>query len=64
MTVPICQLRVLGQRTSCSDASGFAWGKGWDNIRRLKDLETDGFEGVIVGRALYSGAFTMREALA
>lgn len=35
-----------------------------DDIRRLKELETDGVEGVIVGRALYSGAFTLREAIA
>jgi phosphoribosylformimino-5-aminoimidazole carboxamide ribotide isomerase len=34
-----------------------------DDIRRLKKLETDGVEGVIIGRALYSGAFTLREAV-
>ncbi|MBI2991356.1 MAG: 1-(5-phosphoribosyl)-5-[(5-phosphoribosylamino)methylideneamino]imidazole-4-carboxamide isomerase [Deltaproteobacteria bacterium] len=34
------------------------------DIRRLKGLERDGVEGVIVGRALYSGAFTLREAIA
>jgi phosphoribosylformimino-5-aminoimidazole carboxamide ribotide isomerase len=34
-----------------------------DDIRRLKELEKDGVEGVIVGRALYSGAFTLTEAL-
>jgi phosphoribosylformimino-5-aminoimidazole carboxamide ribotide isomerase len=34
-----------------------------DDIRRLKALENDGVEGVIVGRALYSGAFTLREAI-
>jgi phosphoribosylformimino-5-aminoimidazole carboxamide ribotide isomerase len=34
-----------------------------DDIRRLKVLEKDGVEGVIVGRALYSGAFTLREAI-
>lgn len=34
-----------------------------DDIRRLKELEKDGVEGVIVGRALYSGAFTLREAI-
>lgn len=32
------------------------------DIRRLKDLEKDGVEGVIVGRALYAGAFTLKEA--
>jgi phosphoribosylformimino-5-aminoimidazole carboxamide ribotide isomerase len=34
-----------------------------DDIRRLKELERDGVEGVIVGRALYNGAFTLREAI-
>ena len=34
-----------------------------DDIRRLSALEKDGVEGVIVGRALYSGAFTLREAI-
>src|ERR1051325_3386255 len=34
-----------------------------DDLRRLVPLETDGVEGVIVGRALYSGAFTFSEAL-
>ncbi|MBI4487836.1 MAG: 1-(5-phosphoribosyl)-5-[(5-phosphoribosylamino)methylideneamino]imidazole-4-carboxamide isomerase [Deltaproteobacteria bacterium] len=34
-----------------------------EDIRRLKVLEKDGVEGVIVGRALYSGAFTLREAI-
>ena len=35
-----------------------------DDIRRLRGLETDGVVGVIVGKALYSGAFTLREAIA
>jgi len=34
-----------------------------EDIRRLKELEKDGVEGVVVGRALYSGAFTLREAI-
>lgn len=34
-----------------------------EDIRRLKELEKDGVEGVIVGRALYAGAFTLREAI-
>jgi phosphoribosylformimino-5-aminoimidazole carboxamide ribotide isomerase len=34
-----------------------------EDISRLKELEDDGVEGVIVGRALYSGAFTLREAV-
>ncbi len=35
-----------------------------DDIRRLRGREKDGVEGVIVGRALYSGAFTLQEAIA
>jgi len=35
-----------------------------DDIRRLVPLEQDGVEGVIVGRALYNGSFTLREVLA
>lgn len=34
------------------------------DIRRLEEIEQDGVEGVIVGRALYAGAFTLREAIA
>jgi phosphoribosylformimino-5-aminoimidazole carboxamide ribotide isomerase len=34
-----------------------------DDILRLKEIEKDGVEGVIVGRALYSGAFTLRAAI-
>ena len=34
-----------------------------DDIQRLQGLEKEGIEGVIVGRALYSGAFTLREAI-
>lgn len=33
-----------------------------DDVRKLLPLEKDGVEGVIVGRALYSGAFRFREA--
>ncbi len=34
-----------------------------DDIRKLLPLEKDGVEGVIVGKALYSGAFTFRNAM-
>lgn len=34
-----------------------------EDIRRLKPLEADGVEGVIIGRALYSDAFTLKEAM-
>jgi phosphoribosylanthranilate isomerase len=35
-----------------------------DDLRALKTLESDGVEGVIAGKALYAGAFTVAEALA
>jgi phosphoribosylanthranilate isomerase len=35
-----------------------------DDLRQLAALEPAGVEGVIVGKALYSGAFTIPEALA
>jgi len=34
-----------------------------DDLRLLRPLEGDGVEGVIVGRALYEGAFSLEEAL-
>jgi len=33
-----------------------------NDIRKLLPLEAEGVEGVIVGRALYAGAFTLKEA--
>jgi phosphoribosylanthranilate isomerase len=35
-----------------------------DDLRALATLEGDGVEGVIAGKALYAGAFTVAEALA
>ncbi|MGH3749640.1 MAG: bifunctional 1-(5-phosphoribosyl)-5-((5-phosphoribosylamino)methylideneamino)imidazole-4-carboxamide isomerase/phosphoribosylanthranilate isomerase PriA [Micromonosporaceae bacterium] len=35
-----------------------------DDLRALAGLEPEGVEGVIVGKALYAGAFTVAEALA
>jgi phosphoribosylformimino-5-aminoimidazole carboxamide ribonucleotide (ProFAR) isomerase len=35
-----------------------------DDIAQLRDLVPAGVEGVILGKALYEGAFTLREALA
>lgn len=35
-----------------------------DDIRRLRALEQEGIAGVIVGRALYQGAFSLAEAIA
>jgi phosphoribosylanthranilate isomerase len=34
-----------------------------DDLRALSTLVSDGVEGVIVGKALYAGAFTLTEAL-
>jgi phosphoribosylformimino-5-aminoimidazole carboxamide ribotide isomerase len=33
-----------------------------EDIRRLLPIEADGVEGVIVGRALYNGSFSLKEA--
>jgi len=35
---------------------------GLEDIRRLLPLEADGVEGVIIGRALYNGSFSFKEA--
>jgi phosphoribosylanthranilate isomerase len=35
-----------------------------DDLRALTELENDGVEGVITGKAIYAGAFTVQEALA
>jgi len=34
-----------------------------DDIRRLKAVEVQGVEGVVIGQALYQGAFPLRQAL-
>lgn len=34
-----------------------------DDIRRLREMETDGVEGVILGKALYAGRLDLREAI-
>jgi phosphoribosylformimino-5-aminoimidazole carboxamide ribotide isomerase len=34
-----------------------------DDIRRLKALESEGLEGAILGKALYAGTLTLRDAL-
>lgn len=34
-----------------------------DDLRRLRAVESQGVDGVILGRALYEGAFTLEEAL-
>src|SRR5437773_479382 len=56
------------QREVCahSDAPVIASGgvSTLDDLRALKSLEQHGVEGVIAGKALYAGAFTVAEALA
>jgi len=34
-----------------------------DDLRRLREAETDGVEAAIVGRALYERIFTLAEAM-
>ncbi len=34
-----------------------------DDIRKLKELETDGVAGAVIGRALYQGSLDFREAI-
>jgi phosphoribosylformimino-5-aminoimidazole carboxamide ribotide isomerase len=34
-----------------------------DDLRRLKAVECDGVEGVIIGQAIYTGAINLREAI-
>ena len=36
----------------------------FDDLKRLRSLTDAGLEGAIVGKALYTGAFTLSEALA
>lgn len=56
-------LRLVAERT---DAAIIASGgvSGVDDLRALAELEPDGVEGAIVGKALYAGNFTLEEALA
>ena len=54
--------RELAQRTGLKViASGGV--SSLDDLRRLKEAEASGVEGVIIGQALYSGALELREAI-
>jgi phosphoribosylformimino-5-aminoimidazole carboxamide ribotide isomerase len=54
--------RDLAQRTGLKIiASGGV--SSLDDLRRLKEAEASGVEGVIIGQALYSGALDLREAM-
>ena len=55
-------VRELAQRTGLRViASGGV--SSLNDLRRLKEIETSGVEGVIIGQALYSGALELREAI-
>ncbi|MBM4465240.1 MAG: 1-(5-phosphoribosyl)-5-[(5-phosphoribosylamino)methylideneamino] imidazole-4-carboxamide isomerase [Chloroflexi bacterium] len=55
-------VRELAQRTGLKViASGGV--SSLDDLRRLKEVEASGVEGVIIGQALYSGAVGLREAI-
>jgi phosphoribosylanthranilate isomerase len=64
MTGP--NLDLLREVCSRTDAPVIASGgvSTLDDLRALAGLEPDGVEGVIAGKALYAGAFTVAEALA
>jgi len=54
--------RELAQRTGLKIiASGGV--SSLDDVRRLKEVEASGVEGVIIGQALYSGALELRGAM-
>jgi phosphoribosyl isomerase A len=59
-------LRLL--RDVCARTDAFVIASGGvssvDDLRALAALEADGVEGTIIGKALYTGAFTLPEALA
>jgi 1-(5-phosphoribosyl)-5-[(5-phosphoribosylamino)methylideneamino] imidazole-4-carboxamide isomerase/N-(5'phosphoribosyl)anthranilate isomerase len=59
-------VRLLHDVCARTDAQVIASGgvSSVDDLRRLAELEADGLEGAIIGKALYAGAFTLPEALA
>jgi len=59
-------LELLREVCAHTDAAVIASGgvSTLDDLRALKDLESVGVEGVIAGKALYAGAFTVAQALA
>ncbi|WP_436521931.1 bifunctional 1-(5-phosphoribosyl)-5-((5-phosphoribosylamino)methylideneamino)imidazole-4-carboxamide isomerase/phosphoribosylanthranilate isomerase PriA [Actinoplanes sp. HUAS TT8] len=59
-------LELLREVCSATDRPVIASGgvSTLDDLRALATLEPIGVEGVIAGKALYAGAFTVREALA
>ena len=59
-------LELLREVASRTDRPVIASGgvSSLDDLAALRGLVGDGVEGAIVGKALYAGAFTLREALA
>jgi len=59
-------LASLGEVLAATDRPVIASGgvSSLDDLRALSELTPIGVEGVIVGKALYAGAFTLTEALA
>jgi phosphoribosylanthranilate isomerase len=59
-------LAVLREVCARTDAAVIASGgvSSVADLRNLADMESDGVEGAIIGKALYTGAFTLPEALA
>ncbi|OLE26812.1 MAG: bifunctional 1-(5-phosphoribosyl)-5-((5-phosphoribosylamino)methylideneamino)imidazole-4-carboxamide isomerase/phosphoribosylanthranilate isomerase PriA [Actinobacteria bacterium 13_1_20CM_3_71_11] len=59
-------LELLREVCAHTDAAVIASGgvSTLDDLRALKELESVGVEGVIAGKALYAGAFTVAQALA
>lgn len=58
-------LDLLGSVCAATDRPVVASGgvSDLDDLRAIAGLTPDGVEGAIVGKALYAGAFTLREAL-
>lgn len=55
-------VRALAQRTGlCVISAGGV--SSLDDVRRLKEAEASGVEGVIIGQALYSGTLELQEAI-
>ncbi|HEX7662620.1 MAG TPA: bifunctional 1-(5-phosphoribosyl)-5-((5-phosphoribosylamino)methylideneamino)imidazole-4-carboxamide isomerase/phosphoribosylanthranilate isomerase PriA [Pseudonocardiaceae bacterium] len=59
-------IKLLREVCARTDAAIVASGgvSSLDDLRALAELEQDGVEGAIIGKALYVGAFTLPEALA
>jgi phosphoribosylformimino-5-aminoimidazole carboxamide ribotide isomerase/phosphoribosylanthranilate isomerase len=59
-------LQLLADVCAATDRPVVASGgvSNLDDLRALARLTADGVEGAIVGKALYAGAFTLRDALA